>query len=244
MKKQKKEISKRKGVLTVEAAIVLPVFIMVMFFVLSIMKLFYFHLVMQQSLQNVGRTLAQYGYVIDDLIGLEKFSMEKETAEAEAGLKQGVDAVITDSRKLISHLQGKLTLETVEAVLNDGKEFAEHLNELGGTLELIKKNPTIIVNYLLVSAMNEAGGEFVRWMIGDYLDNMQASNGTISNLQYSLFVDAQGEGSRKVSGTKDIILIVDYDYSLPFFFFDKIRIRQQVRVHPWVGGPSEGVDWK
>gem|GEM_PF-5748239 len=244
MKKQKKEISKRKGILTLEAAIVLPVFIMFIFFVLSIMKLFYFHLVMQQSLQNVGRTLAQYGYVIDDLIGLENFSMQKETKEAEAGLKQGVDAVITDSRKLISHLQGKLTLETVEAILTDGKEFAGHLGDLGETLELIKKDPTIIVNYLLVSAMNEAGGEFVRWMIGDYLDNMQASNGTISNLKYSLFVDAQGEGSGKVSGTKDIILIVDYDCSLPVFFFDKIRIRQEVRVHPWVGGQSEGVEWK
>ncbi len=236
--------TRRKGVLTVEAAIILPVFMMVIFFVLSVMKLFYFHLVMQQALQNVGRTLSQYGYVVDELVGLESFTITKETQAAEEGLKQGVDTVIADSQELINYLGEKFTLDTLDAIIRKGGEFANHLEELGDTIESVKNDPKIIINYLLVSAMNEAGGEFVRWMIGDYLDSMQASNGTISNLNYSLFVDAQGSAGGGVTGTKDIILVVDYDYSLPFFFFDTVRIRQAVRVHPWVGGPGEGVKWE
>ena len=60
----------RRGVLTVEAAIILPIFIMVMVFILNMLSLFYFHLVMQQALLNAGRTLAQYGYVINEVMDL------------------------------------------------------------------------------------------------------------------------------------------------------------------------------
>lgn len=244
---QAKEISgqkKRKGVLTVEAAIILPIFIMVMFFILSIMKLFYFHLVMQQALQNVGRTLAQYGYVIDDVIGLQKFTMSEETKEVEGKLKQDASAAIESSKKLIQEVQdsfsGKASgfgPDKIGDFIDLGKDFGEKIGKLAKTLKSLKAvNGKIIVNYLFASAMNEVGGVFVEWMIGDYLDSMQASNGTITNIKYSLYVDARAGEGDKVSGTKDIILVVDYDYSLDFFFFDKVRIRQAVRVHPWTGG--------
>ena len=144
--------TRRKGVLTVEAAIILPVFMMVIFFVLSVMKLFYFHLVMQQALQNVGRTLSQYGYVVDELVGLESFTITKETQAAEEGLKQGVDTVIADSQELINYLGGKFTLDTLDAIIRKGGEFGNHLEELGDTIESVKNDPKIIINYLLVSA--------------------------------------------------------------------------------------------
>lgn len=243
---QEKKISvqgKRKGVLTVEAAIILPVFLMVMFFVLSIMKLFYFHLVMQQALHNVGRTLAQYGYVIDDLVGLEKFTMSEKTKEAEGKIKNSADALIGSSQSFIAEIEEGFVPGKLADIVEIGNEFKTNLDNL---IQAIKgaANKEIIINYLIASAMNEAGGEFVRWMVGDYLDNMQASNGTIKNLEYSLYVDARSGSSGEVNGTKDIILLVDYDYSLPFFFFDKVRIRQAVRVHPWVGGTEEGIKWE
>lgn len=232
---------KRRGVLTVEAAIILPIFIMVMFFILSIMKLFYFHLVMQQALQNVGRTFAQYGYVIDDLIGLETFQMSEETQKVEDKIKQDADAAIESSRKLIAEVEesfsGKASgfgPDKIGEVIDLGKDFGKKLGELAKTLKSVKGE--LVVNYLFASAMNEVGGGFVKWMVGDYLDSMQASNGTITNLKYSLYVDAKKGAEGKVSGTKDIILVVDYDYSLDFLFFDKVRIRQSLRVHPWTGG--------
>lgn len=245
MARQKEKVSKqkkRKGVLTVEAAIILPIFIMVMFFILSIMKLFYFHLVMQQALQNVGRTFAQYGYVIDDLIGLHRFTMSEETQKVEEELKQDAGAAIESSKKLIAEVKNSFSgkasgfgPDKIGEVIDLGKDFGEKLGKLAKTLKSLKGKEVIIINYLFASAMNEVGGGFVKWMVGDYLDNMQASNGTITNIKYSLYVDAREGADGKVSGTKDIILIVDYDYSLDFIFFDKVRIRQTVRVHPWTG---------
>lgn len=232
----------RKGVLTVEAAIIFPIFIMVMVFVLSVLKLFYFHLVMQQALQNVGRTLAQYGYVIDELIGLEHFALKEETKKTETELAENVQVVLSDGSALIQVLGSDFSLETIEEIINKGSTFKGSLDTLINQLKDLKNSKETkekIINYLLVSAINEAGGKFVEWMIGDYLDEMQAKTGILDNLRYQLYIDA-GTGEN-IKGSKDMILVVDYDYDLSFFFFNKLRIRQMVRVHPWVGGSTKGV---
>lgn len=276
MKRQKTAQKKkdRRGVLTVEAAIVLPIFIMVMVFVLSVMKLFYFHLVMQQALQNVGKTFSEYGYVLDEVVGLEKLNLTAETKEAEDNLKEKVDGVTeavdnltekvdkgkgeadnlpqkVSEVKTAAQTLGESTkgegslLDKVEGIMRAGEELGKKFKALTDLLKDFKGNDNtkkMIINYFLVSALNEGEGTLIEWMIGDYLKEMHAQNGAISNIRYFLAADAH-EGGGEVTGTKDIILTADYDYALNFFFFDKIRIRQSVRVHPWVGGETEGVKW-
>lgn len=249
MKRQKTAQKKkdRRGVLTVEAAIVLPIFIMVMVFVLSVMKLFYFHLVMQQALQNVGKTFSEYGYVLDEVVGLEKLNLTAETKEAEDNLTEKVNEVKTAAQTLGESTKGEGSLlDKVGGIMRAGEELGTKFKALTDLLKDFKSNPDtkdMIINYFLVSALNEGEGTLIEWMIGDYLKEMHAQNGTISNIRYFLAADAH-EGGGEVTGTKDIILTADYDYALNFFFFDKIRIRQSVRVHPWVGGETEGVKWE
>lgn len=222
--------NKKRGILTVEAAIVLPIFIMVMVFVLSMLKLCYFHLVMQQALQNVGLTLAQYGYVIDEVIGLETFSLQKETKEAETEIATGVQNTITTGKELIHLVEGGIRLDTIGEIIEKGKVFK---TDAEGLVNAVKEvDGTEVINYLLVSAMNGVAGEFVQWMIGDYLVAMEAESETFQNLEYELYIETE---------TKDILLIVEYDYVFDFFFTKPMRFQQMVRVHPWVGGSTEGV---
>ena len=223
------KMNKRKGVLTVEAAIILPIFVMVMFFILSVMQLFYFHLVMQQALQNVGLTLSQYGYVIDRVVDLETFTFQDDTKQKEEALADGVNEVISEGRTMIALLQD-ISIDKLGDIIASGTKFKEDAEKLIGTVESVEGED--IINYLLVSAMNNVGGEFVRWMIGDYLSAMGAENGTIQNIKYDLFIE---------TGTKDILLVVEYDYNLPFFGEGDIRFQQMVRVHPWVGGNTPGL---
>lgn len=225
------ETSKRKGVLTVEAAIILPVFLMVMVFVLSILKLFYFHLVMQQALQNVGTTLAQYGYVIDKVIDLETFSLKEETKEAEENLVTSVNDFFTTGSELALLVTDKISLDEIGEIISKGQELGNNA-EAVLTAAKAAANKETIVNYLLVSAMNGAGGLFVDWMTKDYLDAMEAKNETLENFKYAFYVEA---------GTKDFLLVAEYDYTLPLFVTKPIRIQQAVRVHPWVGGETEGI---
>lgn len=230
MKIHKREkMNRRKGVLTVEAAIVLPIFVMVMAFVLNIMQLFYFHLVMQQSLQNVALTLAQYGYVVERTIGLENLALQTETKNKEQEIITGVNAVIDEGRTMIS-LLSNFTIDNLPTIMDSGGKFKDKAESLVNTIKGVDKET--IVNYLLVSAMNEVGGDFVKWMIGDYLSEMGADTGAIDSLEYQLIIETE---------TKDMLLIVEYDYKVNFIFTDTLRFQQMVRVHPWVGGNTEGL---
>lgn len=224
--------NKKRGILTVEAAIVLPIFIMVMVFVLSMLKLCYFHLVMQQALQNVGLTLAQYGYVIDEVVvgGLETFTLQKQTKEAETEIATGVNKTIATGQDLIRLVEGGIRLDTIGEIITKGKEFKTDAEGLVNAVKQVDR--TEVINYLLVSAMNGVAGEFVQWMIGDYLTAMEAKSETFQNLEYELYIETE---------TKDILLIVEYDYVFDFFFTKPMRFQQMVRVHPWVGGSTEGV---
>ena len=219
----------KKGVLTVEAAIILPVFILVMVFVLSIMKLCYFHLVMQQALQNVGLTLAQYGYVIERTIGMKELTLKPETSEKEQKIKTGVENVISEGQNMIG-LLSSFELEKIDLILESGEQFATKAKDLVSTVKDV--DGKTIVNYLLISTMNEVSDDFVKWMIGDYLTAMDAKNSLIENIEYSFHVE---------SGSNDILLIVEYDYNFNFFFIDTIRLRQVVRMRPWIGGTTDGV---
>ena len=231
LKHRKENPRRRKGVLTVEAAIILPIFIMVMVFILSILKLFYFHLVMQQALQNVGITLAQYGYVIDKVTDLETFSLKADTKKAEDGLANSVTNFLNTGSELAPMVTGKISLDNITEIIDKGKTLGTDAKEV---VEAVKNvtDKEIIINYLLVSAMNDAGGRFVEWMTRDYLDAMEAKNETLQNFEYAFYVEA---------GTKDFLLVAEYDYQLPFLVTKPIRIQQAVRVHPWVGGETEGI---
>lgn len=228
-------MNKRKGVLTVEAAIILPVFIMVMVFVLSFLKLCYFHLVMQQSLQNVGRTLAQYGYVIDGLYDLEQFEMKEDTKKAEQGLVTQSNAFLQGAGEMASLLQGGITLQNIGQIITEAEKLGGNLNELVKQVKSTSKEE--LLNYLMVAAMNGAGGKVVEWMIGDYLSAMGAETGLIDHLTYQLYIVSDD------TAKKDMLLVADYDYKFPFFSVD-VRLRQCVRFHPWIGGPTSGVTWE
>lgn len=222
----------RKGVLTVEAALILPVFIMVMVFVLNLMNLFYFHLVMQQAVSNAGRSLAQYSYIIDKTIKIENLALDQKVSSKEKKVMEDVNALVTSAGEFAGLLQGKLTLDAIGQILQKGGEFKKTLESAGETIRSVsKEDKEEIVNYLLVSAMNGADDVFMQWMIGDYLKETGALIGGIDEIEYAIYVEAE---------TKDFIFVVQYRYSLPFAFFKEVYLQQTLRIHPWVGGNTEG----
>lgn len=224
-----KKKSGRNGVLTVEAAIILPLFITVMVFLLSVMKLFYFHLVMQQAVNNVGRTMAQFGYVIDRVVDINNFSIKPETQKKEDGVTSSVNQVIADG-KLMAEAFQDFGIDKLSTIIDTGKQFGTDVKAVGTALKEIRAED--IINYLLVSAMNDVGGDFVKWMIGDYLNSMQSNTSAIQNITYNFYVE---------NGTKDFIFVVEYDYKFDLLIKEPLHFQQIIRVHPWVGGDTEGI---
>ena len=62
---------RRKGAITVEAVIVLPLYILVILFIINFLNISFLQLAIQQGLNNAGRTLSQYGYALDVAVGIE-----------------------------------------------------------------------------------------------------------------------------------------------------------------------------
>jgi len=224
-----KKKSRRKGVLTMEAAIILPIFITVMVFLLSVMKLFYFHLVMQQAVNNVGRTMAQFGYVIDQVVDINNFSLKPETQKKEDGITGSVNKVIQDGKIMAGAFQD-FGIDKLGTIIDTGKQFGTDVKAVGTALKAVKGED--IINYLLVSAMNDVGGDFVKWMIGDYLDSMQSNSSAIQNITYNFYVE---------NGTKDFIFVVEYDYKFDLLIKEPLHFQQIIRIHPWVGGSTKGI---
>lgn len=224
----KKRPEGRKGVLTIEAAIILPIFIMVMMFILSILKLFYFHLVMQQALQNVGSTLSQYGYVVNELIDIENFALNEKTKNAESGIVTSVDKFLDTGAELAVLVKGNLSLDNISTIISKGQTL---MSDANAVVDAVKNaaNKDIIINYLLVSAMNGVGGYFVEWMTKDYVTAMGTETSVLQDFEYAFYVEP---------GTKDFLLVVEYGYQFPMFIQKPIRIQQAIRVHPWIGGSN------
>lgn len=215
---------KSKGILTVEALCILPVFIIVMFFVLNIMNVFYYHLVMQQALNNTARVLAQYGYVIDRTVGFDKFKLSDETKKTEEGLISSVQKTIDSASAMVAETEKGVSFSTLKGIIGKAKDLQESLSGLQTALSTVTREQ--VVNYLLISAMNMADDKFVEWMVGDYLTEMQVNQNSITDLEYMLYIE---------QNTNDIVLVARYGYRMRYFI-DTLWFEQTVRVHPWIGG--------
>lgn len=236
-KYKKKELelidqNKKKGTITVEAIIVLPIFLLVIFFIINFFNIFYTHLVMYQALDNVGAVLAQYGHVVDEVVGLEHFGLNKETKELEKNISTNLNQMLDSGKSLIDDLNQGINFSTIPQILENGKDFTNNVKIFAGTIQSV--DGTEIVNYLVSSAIDGAGGYLVELLIGDYLQQMQVNQELLNGkIRYKVYVDVNG-----ISGQKnDMILIAYYDYKNPMFsiFLDEIHLKQTIRIHPWVG---------
>lgn len=229
---------KRKGAITVEAVIILPVYILVILFIINFLNISYMQLTVQQGLNNAGRMLAQYGYAIDIAVGLENLN-DTEVIDTTAGKAKSVFESLTGSDGLIPKI-GELfqgfSLSTLQGTVDSAKGVAE------GTKELIAEakniNGTSIAHYLLASGTEMGASQVVKNMVEEYLDEMKVNRSLL-----------EGERGQEIhyyvslDGDENIVLIAAYRYKSPMFslFTDGIDMRQVVVVHPWIGGKTEGV---
>lgn len=294
MNRRKSE--KRKGVLTVEALIILPIYYVVFMFIISILSLSYHHLVMQQALNNAGRVLAQYGHVANMLLvacsdddtelSLKSLGLQEETNKKEVAIEGDVKNLATDLKNMKNNVKtlasdftgttdesGNVTKDSLIDVFANNlmasiideaarkvietrvDEVMTHVDEISANADNIKThgkslkenvqsvNKADVINYLVTSALDLGGGKVLELIIDPYLVEAQTAvevktedgivqKGIFKNRQYHLYIDAN---------TADFILVAEYDYSLPFNLIGDYHVSQSVRVHPWIGGDSEGL---
>lgn len=228
----------KKGSITVEATIIMPVYILLLAFLISFLNIFYLQLIVQSGLNNAANTMAQYCYAIDLKLGMENLTLSDSTSAKVGELKKGVDSFSSSTRNMAASFQeaftGPFSIDELTALVSAGERFVESGKSLGSSLKSIDGNT--IKDYLLTSASEIGGGMIVRAMVENYLDEMKVNRDWIDgDIQYGMYV---------AKGSYDLILTACYQFrnrEFSLFMKKPFVMKQQAVVHPWIGGSSEGL---
>ena len=227
-----------KGSVTVEAAVIMPVYILLLVFLINFLNIFYLHLVVQSGLNNAANALSQYCYAIDLTLGMENFSLTESSSRNINTLKNGVESFSVSTRNMATSFNdaftGEFSLDELAALLDSGKAFVDASNNLGTAMQAI--DGETVKNYLLTSAGEVGGGMIVESMVESYLDDMKVNrNLIVGDIQYSLYI---------ADFNTDLVLTACYQYKnadFSMFMSKPFVLRQQVVIHPWIGGTSDGL---
>lgn len=220
----------QKGALTIEAMLVLPLYLLVITFVINFLNISYLQLTIQQGLNNAGKTLAQYCYAVDLTVGMDRLSETGLDAKAEK-----VGNVISETKDMMNSLGdvfSSFSFGKLKKLISKGKEFGASVKETKEALESITGEE--VVSYLLTTATDVGTSMLVEALVEEYLTEMKVNRNMLDgDISYMACL---GEDN-------DIVLIATYRYQSGLFsmFFDGIDMRQTVVVHPWVGGKTESV---
>lgn len=234
MKRENRRMYIQKGSITVEAVLILPLYTLIILFIIHFLNISYLQLTIQQGLNNAGRTLAQYCYAVDMTIGIEAINTNTLDAKVEP-VKEAAEKFGTMTAG-IGGLFQEFSVERLGEMVEKGKDFADSAKKTADSLRSIQGKD--VISYLLTTAAEGGSSLIVQSIVEEYLTEMKVNRSMLDgNISYRVCMD---------DTTNDIILIATYRYRSSMFsiFTDGIDMRQVVAVHPWVGGATRGVRQK
>lgn len=227
---------KNKGSLTVEAALVYPVFLMVILTVINFLNIFYTHAVLQNGISVTANKIAEYGYAVKLLDpGFSKFNLKAETNEKATRIETALVDFTNKTSTAMTTISKGINIDNIKPIINDSKEFVEGATKLSE--EISQVNSDDLLDYLVVSLVDGTSDMIIEAMTKKYLDDMKLNMSKITDLDFSRsrIFDS--------SSNYDITIVVTYKYNNPlmFKFFNDIDIVQTVTVRPWIGGNKPGL---
>lgn len=229
-------MKKMRGSMTVEATIVLPIYILLLVFIMNFLNIFYMKLVIQSGLNNAGTTIAQYCYAVDLLVpnGMENFTLNESTPSKTAEIGDSINEFVGSAERTLGVFNEDFSISMLSSLISNGKDFLTAGNRLANAMKNV--NGDDVKNYLFTTAAETGGSLLVETMVENYLDDMKVNRGLIDGeIEYEMYI---------TNGRYDIVLIARYLYKNTTFsvFMDKpFYVEQQVVVHPWIGGSTKGL---
>ena len=220
-----------RGSITVEAAVILPFYILLLVFLANFLNIYYTHQAIQHGLHNAGNILAQYCYAVDLTVGMDSLTLSEETSDKIDEITSGVEEFSQSAQDTLALFEGPISLEILQQLVDNGKEF---VNATGNLVEKFKDvSKDDVVNVLFSYGAQETGGFLVKLLVENYLDNLQVKRSNITgDIHYSMYISTDGN--------YNLVLQAAYTYNDPIFsvFTEGFQIQQQVVVHPWIGGET------
>jgi Flp pilus assembly protein TadG len=227
----KKHLRNYPGVLTVEATVIFPIYMMVILTIVSLMNIFYTHAVIQQALNVTALRIAEYSYALKATNTLESFEWGAEASQQVSALKQNINNVSGAAERTLGGFANGFTLENIAEVINNATEFAGSLDTLIKQLQGLNKET--LGRYAIGIFVDSGSDTIVNGLVKKYLTDMQLDMRNVSNLDFSASEYYYG-------ANKDVTLLVTYEYHNPLGikFFDRANMMNTCTVHPWIGSGS------
>lgn len=228
--------------MTLELALILPIYIVVIMFVMNFMNIYYIHAVVQQGLNNAGKTLAEYCYLVDRAGYLDQasgwFTMEQDTSEKSIGLQTSVNQLTSSAQSVMSKLNDGTDIKELIGIKDDLGNFADALKSAASQVSSIDADN--IKDFIISEASNGVSGLAAGVLVNAYIDDMNLDLKGIK-IDYTNSKFLYGE-------EREITLVATYTYDKLFLLDlgldDSVEIVQTVTVRPWIGNESGGINGK
>lgn len=247
-----------KGSLTVEAAIIMPLFILSIFTLIMVMKLIFLHDMVQSALTETAEDLAAYGYLYDtsELLDIQK-SMDGYFEDGTDYLAV-TESVVDESIILLQHLEGVIQEYEKEEVDNTDpasiwdqiKSLKDEIYNWMGNLgsysqSIVNFAEEITLNNLFKSALDQGylytksivsnlivNNFFKTYLVNEELVNYGVKDG-LKGMDFT-----HSKLFHKEDGIDDLILlVVQYEVNLPSFLkvLDSVQLTNTVKTRGWTG---------
>jgi hypothetical protein len=235
MHKSKK---KNKGSITVEAALVIPIFAFAMLSLAFVMRLVYIDETMENSLNHVANNVAQYSYLYKEcgmmeLVDNADSAMENSAAKAEEHKK-----VIMEGFPKINEFQTKDVVDSgyvkdITADLNSGGGFEAVMDRVKGDA----KKEGLMLLFAIGNEYKSGLGETVYKGITKKMFLMDIDEDKLNKMNLVGGVESLDFTGCDFKKGKDITVVVSYKVKIPFPFIEKkeFAMKNKVRVLSWIG---------
>lgn len=250
-------LSRCKGSATIEAAVVLPVFLIVLFSLAYIVRIFMAYKVMQSSLQNVARNISAAGYFYH-VSGLKEYAdkLNELGQKAEDELNDQKDTIIgtIDSfNALISGITDpnpSVDPETRIASIRSLKnELSGNISNAADMIKGLIKDPkeelklllTVFARKAAYAARKETVCMIARVMLDDELD--KRADAGLDARKILGINDINFDQTQVFGDNESLELIITYDVKPPFPFsiLPELTLCNRVKVIGWTSGRGQSV---
>ena len=246
---KKKMITRKKGVLTIEAAIVVPLSVFTVYFLLCFMNIIMVYDTVQSSINNTANIVGANSFVISE-------SGIADITGSTGGSDPSMGAEIIDSLNNIILGNGNMSDLKNQLTTFDANEVAKFLSSLRSEGDYFKNFMLNITNVFLNLAFSG--------QIDEKNLNATLSSATMG-IAYECLLNDLGGGNPNIKtidkkldylgivggidglnfdktnftiiNNPELQVIVDYQFEIknPFFNFKPIKITQRAVVRPWIG---------
>lgn len=247
-------IKKDKGSVTVETAIILPVFMIALFSIAYIIRIFIIYNTMQYSLVDVARKLGNMSYLYH-ISGLKEYSdkLEEVSSNAKVTLSNQYDVLLEGVTKFNNTVTGsssqELASDAIENIVYgiDKNNINSDITEL---IQTIASNPkaelklfsTIFAQKLNYEINNKLICHIAKEFLSNGLDERTGESFSKGASRLGIKNGMKGvdfKNSSVFGDGESLKLVVNYSINVPFI--SEIRMSNQVKYIAWTGGRGESV---